>query len=269
MFELLEAGASFAEVADWLSTKDVRLPPAARSTRWGASLVSYVVRNPIVKGERVRNTKISKRVNKTGRHKSVNAPPEDRLVRQCPHLAFIEPARFDRLMAKLDQKNGNKAVGHATGIDPRINRPKKRSPWPGQHLYCGICGRVLVYAGGKNAGLMCKGARDYKCWNSAGVNVAVARPLLAAAILDAVRSIPTGFDEEVVAVCRELLQASGNSHAVRAKALEQQIEANCRGRDNTLIALRDLGSSPTLLAELARFETELVTCPHEPYRGLS
>jgi hypothetical protein len=59
--------------------------------------VTQLIHNPILKGMRVRNKKMSRRVNKTGRRRAVDAPPAERLERHCPHLAFIEPQRYDRL----------------------------------------------------------------------------------------------------------------------------------------------------------------------------
>ena len=74
---------------------------------------------------RVRNRKISKRINETGRHKSVAAPPEELLERYCPHIAFIEPARYDLLIKKLDEKNAKYRRKGTGGIDPRKNVSKK------------------------------------------------------------------------------------------------------------------------------------------------
>src|SRR5262245_13612860 len=102
MFRRLEDGASYAEIADWLNEQKVPLPPYARSSRWTCALVSRLIHNPILKGVRVRNQKLSKRVNQTGRRKSVPAPASERLERRCPHLAFLEPARYDRLIRMLD-----------------------------------------------------------------------------------------------------------------------------------------------------------------------
>ena len=65
-------------------------------------MVARLTRNPILKGFRRRNARMSRRVNKTGRRQSVKAPPEEHLFRVVPHLAFVEPARYDRLMAKLE-----------------------------------------------------------------------------------------------------------------------------------------------------------------------
>ncbi len=64
-------------------------------------MVGRVVRNPILKGVRVRNPKMTRRVNSTGRRKSINAPPEELLERPCPHLAFVTVERYDRLLRPL------------------------------------------------------------------------------------------------------------------------------------------------------------------------
>ena len=97
MFRRLEKGASFSEIAAWLNASGILPGPYCRSDRWDCAMVNRVVRNPILKGIRVRNKKMSRRINKTGRRRSVDAPPEERLERNCPHLAFIEPSRFDRV----------------------------------------------------------------------------------------------------------------------------------------------------------------------------
>src|SRR5262249_50171629 len=71
LFRQLEDGASYSEVADWLNAQGIRPGPAVRAARWNCSLVTQLIHNPILKGLRVRNKKMSKRVNQTGRRKSV------------------------------------------------------------------------------------------------------------------------------------------------------------------------------------------------------
>src|SRR5262249_31126832 len=156
-------GASYSEIADWLNAQGIRPGPYARSPRWTCGLVTQLVHNPILKGVRVRNRKMSKRVNQTGRRKSVNAPASERLERHCPHLAFIDPARYDRVVRMLDARNARFRRKGTNGIDPRSGVPKKRTVWPGQHIYCGVCGRLFVYGGhGQKDHLLCRGAHDYR-----------------------------------------------------------------------------------------------------------
>ncbi len=104
-FRKLENDESYSAVADWLTELGIPTGPYCRGKRWTGRMVMRVTFNPILKGLRVRNKKISKRINKTGRRRSVDAPPEERLERECPHLAFIEPKRYDRLIRKLQLKN--------------------------------------------------------------------------------------------------------------------------------------------------------------------
>ena len=89
-FSSLEDGASYSEVADWLKELGVPTGPYSRSAKWTGRMVKRVTFNPIIKGVRERNRRKSRRINKTGRRRSVIAPPEDLLLRDVPHLAFIE-----------------------------------------------------------------------------------------------------------------------------------------------------------------------------------
>ena len=104
-FTRLEKGATFAEVADWLNAIGFATGPYHRNKEWDGRMVGRVTRNPILKGVRVRNERMSKRINKTGRRKSIKAPEKERLERERPHLAFIEPKRYDRVIRMLKERN--------------------------------------------------------------------------------------------------------------------------------------------------------------------
>ena len=162
---MLENDASYSEVADWMNADGVPTGEWSRLGQWDGRMVARLILNPIVKGERRRNERMSKRVNKTGRRKSIKAPASERLSRLVPLLAFVESARYDCLVAKLETKNGHFARGRRLNQpDGRAGVPKKRTVWPGQHIRCGICGR-LIYWGehGQQQLMMCAGVRDYQC----------------------------------------------------------------------------------------------------------
>ena len=144
-FERLDRGDTFSEIADWLNSQGVPTGPFCRSERWTCAMVGRITRNPILKGVRERNRKESKRFNKTGKHKSVNAKPEDLLERICPHLAFFEAAYYDRVLAKVKARNAKYRRTARTGAEPVANRPKKRMRYPGQSIRCGVCGRPFVF----------------------------------------------------------------------------------------------------------------------------
>jgi DNA invertase Pin-like site-specific DNA recombinase len=256
MFRKLEEGASYSEVADWLNEQGIKPGPYARTPRWNCSLVTGLVHNSILKGVRVRNKKMSRRVNQTGRRKSVNAPASERLQRPCPHLAFIDPVRYDRLIATLDERNARFKRKGSDGVDPRKNVPRKRTVWPGQHIYCGICGRLFVYGGhGQKDHLLCRGAHDYRCWNALTVD----GPLAAAKMITAIREAITGlpdFDPVLVQLVQEQLRQQQGDVGRKQQELARQLTTAERGLQNILAAVRAAGPRPSLLDEIDCLEKE-------------
>jgi DNA invertase Pin-like site-specific DNA recombinase len=256
IFRRLEGGAGYSEVADWLNGEGVKPGPYARSPRWNCSLVTQLVHNPILKGVRVRNRKMSKRVNETGLRKSVPAPPSELLARSVPHLAFIDPARYDRLIRDLDERNARfrrKGVG---GVDPRRNVPKKRTVWPGQHIDCGICGRPYVYGGhGLKDHLMCRGAHDYRCWNAFTVDGPLAAGKLIAAIRRSIEALPD-FDPALRQLVEEELTRCREHQEPRRQELERRRAALERRLANVVAAIGQMGHSDSLLEELTRVEQD-------------
>jgi hypothetical protein len=146
-FTKLENGAPLSEVADWLNTKGIPPGPGCRTKRWTVEQVRSVTLNPILKGLRVRNRKMSKRVNKTGRPQSVDAPAEELLERHVPHLEFIKPERYGRVVGIVKARNAKHQRKRRDGVDPRKGVSRKRTAFPGQHMTCGVCGRLLYYGG--------------------------------------------------------------------------------------------------------------------------
>jgi DNA invertase Pin-like site-specific DNA recombinase len=256
IFRRLEDGASFSEVADWMNQQNIPRGPYCRNGRWDGAMVARVVRNPIVKGVRVRNKKMARRVNKTGRRRSVDAPPEERLERFCPHLVFIEPERFDRVNALLDRRNAKFKRSAKDGIDPRKDVPKKKTRWPGQHVDCGICGRPYRYGGhGQTDHMMCSGAYEYTCWNGASMDGPLAAEKLLTAIMAEVGSLPD-HDEVLTDKMTKEVERIRCQQAARNIQLQQQRQAVEHELANILDALRQAGSSNVLIAELKNLESQ-------------
>lgn len=258
VFAMLEADASYAEVADWMNAQGVPTGEWARNGRWDCSMVGRLVRNPIVKGWRRRNERVSRRVNKTGQRKSVKAPAEERLHRVVPHLAFVEPDRYDRLIARLDAKNGHFARGRARGTaDGRAGVPKKRTVWPGQHVACGVCGRPMYWGGHGQAGrLMCSGARLYACWNAATFDGGEAGPRLAAAVLAVAEGLPA-FDGAFRSRAQAASVARRSARAATLVRLDLDIAQAGREVANLTDAVSRMGFSEALRVKLGEAEGRL------------
>jgi hypothetical protein len=217
-------------------------------------MVTRLIHNPILKGLRVRNRKMSRRVNQTGHRRSVDAPPGDLLQRDCPHLAFIEPARYDRLIAVLDERNAKFRRTGVNGIDTRKNVPKKRTVWPGQHIDCGVCGRPFVYGGhGQKDHLMCRGAHEYKCWNGVSVDGPLAAEKMIAAIRAAIAALPD-YDQQLMALLREEMRRRHGDKGRQERELTRRLDAAEHEIQNVVAAIRAAGDSPSLLDELKRLE---------------
>jgi site-specific DNA recombinase len=164
---------------------------AVRGRDW-PTLVSVVTHNPILKGYRRRNQRVSRRVNKTGRHRSEKTTKELQLFRHVPHLAFIEPDRYDRIIGMLKERNAKyRRNGDGNG-DPRRNVPRKRTRFPGQMLFCGICGRKFVFGGhGRTTPLMCNGAPEHRCWNGSTIDGRLLLHLVAREVVQRLRAEQT------------------------------------------------------------------------------
>ncbi|MFT3883356.1 MAG: recombinase family protein [Gemmatales bacterium] len=68
---ILEEGGNFGSVADWLNANHIPTGPECELDYWTPEMVARITKNLILKGIRQRNRTYSKRINKTGRRKSV------------------------------------------------------------------------------------------------------------------------------------------------------------------------------------------------------
>ena len=194
-FRMLEEGRFYAEVADWLNEIGF---PAIRDKperNWDGALVKERFLDTRLIGIENWNEKVTIRVNSTGRRKTIIAPPELNLQRPCPHMAFVRVERFEALKRRLEKKASN-YHSDSPETDPRRGRPRRRTPFPGQMTYCGICGRKYVFGGhGQREHLMCDGARSHLCWNGVTIDGPLAAQKVAEAVLSEAESIPD-FDAD-------------------------------------------------------------------------
>ena len=252
---MLEDGARYSEVARWLIANKVPTGPYCRSKKWTGAMVKRLTYNPIIKGERHRNKRYSKRTNKTGRPKSVKAPPEMLLVRPAPHLAFVEPERWDRLIRQLDKRNKKYQRSAEQKNDPRAGIPKKQTRWPGQHIRCGVCGRLFVFGGhGRKERMMCNGAREYQCWNA----MTISGPEVASSVGDVLRELVQGlpdFDQEWAEEYESQRSEMMVSQSSELDSLRKQRAKEERSLGKYIEALGELKSSSALIGKIGSTES--------------
>ncbi len=255
-FTMLEDGCNYRQVADWLNVNNVPTSPYCRSDTWDGTMVGRLTFNPLLKGERVRNKRVAVRVNRTGRSKTEKAPPGHQLSRVVEHLAFIEPERYDRVIRMLKKRNARYKRSETEQNDPRSGIPKRHTRFPGQHIRCGVCGRLYVYGGhGKTLRLMCKGARTHECWNG----MTICGPDVAKAVSERIQQIIEsleGFDDAWAAEYERQRVAFSASKNGEVESLGKQLVATKRKLANQIEALDRIGVSDSILERIKELEAE-------------
>jgi site-specific DNA recombinase len=270
-FDKLDHDATYAEVSDWLNLLGIPAPPNARGDKWTPRLVKSHTFNTLLKGVRERNRRKSKRNNSSGKYRSIKADPQDLLRRLVPHLAFFEEAYFDRIIAKLIAKNAIYRRADNPASDPRRNVAKKRTRYPGQTLFCGICNRLYVFgAHGQTDHLMCTGARDHACWNGVSINGPLAATKISAAMFSEIQMLED-FDATFMATVNEEAQQADGARQARRQDLLRDMAGVRKATTNVVAFVRNGDTSAAMREELRllegqqkKLEIELAELDAEP-----
>lgn len=254
-FRRLEDGASFAEIADWFNDLGIPTGPSCRRKKWTTMSIQRLVRNPILKGIRIRNRLVSKRINKTGRRRAELAPQDEWLVREVPHLAYFESAYYDHVIHVVSERNKN--IGRPANRDrlSRLGVPRKRTTWPLQHARCGICGHTMWKAGTHGERLACcSGALQYRCWNGMMIQVDNTQKWILGAVLDRIRQC-TDFAK----VVRERIEQARkeNDLSEQRRLYERQITRHQNEVTNLTDAIVVGGDIPELVRQLQKARSAL------------
>jgi len=260
--QMLLQNGNYSEVADWLNEHQVPVGPHCRQQRWTGAAVARWIHNPILSGRRFRNKKVSKR-RSDGKYVAVSADPDAILWREVPHLAFLSRQEHESLLEKLDSLNANRSRRYQGKSDPRSSIPRKRTRFPGQMTFCGICGRLYVFGGhGQTDHLMCDGARAYHCWNGVTLDAKLTSRKILEAVYSEIASLPD-FDEVFLQEVRceaEHLNADRNLKIKELETLEQTVESEL----NRLIDFVQNGSTvPQLMDRIVEKQGMLSSCQNE------
>lgn len=241
-------------IADWLNETGVRPGPHARGGKWDGPMVLRITRNPILKGVAARGFRHTVKRHETGRRLS-ELNPEGPQYRECPHLKQVEPDLWDAVNAKLDATNKQKGGGpKGKGREhDRWNVPRARSLFPGQHAHCAYCGRKLYWgANGQAENLICSGGKDWKCWNSIGIDGKKVVDQVSALVIAEIAALD-GFETQFRAIVEDARRSAKDP---RIENLERdQVELN-RRKNNLLAALAECGPNPMLKEKLAELDAE-------------
>ncbi len=240
-FQRLKDGANYSIVADWLNANNIPMGPYARSRRsWDGATVRRLTNNPLLKGMPGRGFKKSVKHHETGRRVSVRNPDGPVLI-DCPHLTHVPPDLWDEvnnLMATRNKDMGRKPVN---GQDPRKGVAKKRTVWPGQHLTCGICGRIYYWGGhGVTEHMMCRGSHEYRCWNGATFNGIEAGKILLKAILERIASLD-GFDETLMSKVHERIESRSSKREDEIRKINDELKHLEKQQGNLIDAISQIG----------------------------
>ncbi|MBA2117848.1 hypothetical protein HOV93_50540 [Planctomycetes bacterium FF15] len=248
---------SYSEVVDWLNAKKVPTGRYVSSNRWTVSTLRNLVYNPLLKGVRVRNRVKSKRINKTGTTQIVKAAPDELLERHCPHLAFVEAHRYDALIRFLDKKNAGYRRKKVDGRDPRAMVPKKRTRFPGQQVFCAVCGHPMRWGGhGQVDRFVCKGAKEYRCWQSGTFDGNLASKKILTAVFQAIEELPD-FAEHLQSQIIMQSRALTDSRASEKEQIQKRIDQLNREMGNLIQFVKRGKHSDAVMKEIAETEKQL------------
>ncbi len=258
-FRRLRERPNCSALAEWLNAQGVPPGKYCRRKTWNGYMVRRITRNPLLKGMPGRGFRRTVKHNETGRRISVKNSDGPKF-RECPHLAHVDPVLWDEVNALLDRTNQGLGRRPVNGVDPRWRVPRSRTRFPGQHARCWYCGRLYVWGGnGMTENLMCKGSREWLCWNSIGFNGALAVERLVKAISTELYRLE-GFDAQFRALVAQASQEQGTNLAKRWDDLKRGEETQARKKENLAAAIAEYGPQPMFeqqLTEIKAIDREL------------
>ncbi|MEI8373278.1 MAG: hypothetical protein WCJ35_10655 [Planctomycetota bacterium] len=176
------------------------------------------------------------------------------LLRRVAHLAFFEESYYDRVIAKVDARNAKYRHNVDGTPDPCQDRPKKRTRFPGQTVYCGICGMRYVFGGhGQRDHLMCDGARKYRCWNGITFDSTFAAKKFSEAALFELRQLEN-FNPIFLNMVNEESLLLGASRNTSLQEINRELSTVQREIENVMKFIRGGDASERVRADLKKLE---------------
>lgn len=237
---LLRETLNCSAVADMFNARGIAPGPYCDKTEWDGVMVRRFYSNPLLKGQAQWNKKHTVKNHESGQRRS-KTNPKGPVFYACPHLAYFDEDEFDELELSLTDRNSNRGRKPVDGADPRLNVPKKRTRFPGQHGRCWYCGYHHVWgANGITDNLMCSNARHWRCWNSVGYDGGLLVTRLTDFITGELQRLD-GFDDQY----RDLVERAGTNGQDDVTRLWERLQCEeselKKARENLLEAIEQLG----------------------------
>ncbi len=247
---LLRKTHNGSDVAEHFRKEGFPVGPFARNKVWNGTMVLRYYRNTLLKGMPQRGKMATVKEHGSGKRVS-RKNPKGPTYYHAPHLAFFQEREFDELVELLKDANKHYRRKKVTGVDPRTGVPRSRTRPLGQHATCWCCGRHYVWgANGITGNLMCSGAREWKCWNSIGINGELATEQLVREILQRVTSLH-GVEQQFQEIVRAVREEGQHGTRDEWTKLEADEAVHQEEKGNLLKAIRKCGPNEFLEADLA------------------
>jgi site-specific DNA recombinase len=256
MCERILRGDSPTAVADWLNDEGIAPGPYVTSGKWTRKLVSALLRDLILSGTRTFRKVVHKQIYGTGKHRRLpNTQGPD--MQTAPELAHLTPEEQAVVIAALNARDRGGGRGDPGGKEsPLWNKPRSRSPWPGQHAVCGACGGLMYRAGQHLRCQNTTSASTRSCWNHVQVEMAFVYAQVIPWLVGVLDQYP-GFRPRMVAAAWQELERTLRRKHRSTPAVEQRI-ADLKAQAKTLAqAIRKGGKMTSLLEELQEVEVAL------------
>jgi site-specific DNA recombinase len=242
-----------SEVADFFNGKKFPVGPYCRRKEWDGKMVRRYFGNRLLAGMPGRGFKHTKKHHETGARIAVKNPDGPNYY-ECPHLAHVPLQELNDVNAMLEKQNRNCGRTPVEGKDPLAGLPRKRSRFPGHCADCWYCGYEGVWGGnGMTGNLMCKRAREWKCWNSVGYSGALAAQKVRERIEQMLFELESSEQQFRDLVCAAGQDASGELGR-RWEQLEKNEAAQARAKSNLQESLATFGPIPMVKEKMTEFQ---------------
>jgi site-specific DNA recombinase len=247
--------ANCSAVARFFNNVGFAVGPYARRAIWNGQMAHRFLSNPLLKGIARRGVRHSVKNFESGRRKPQKNPAGPKFF-DVPHLAHVDPERFDLLQDDLKQSNARFRRPTVNGRDSRLHIRRKQTRLPGQLACCWYCGREYVWGGnGISENLMCSGAREWRCWNSIGFNGPLAARKLADFVFNSLQQLQ-GVNDQFAELVHRAQRVGKEGLPAKWEAWRRRKAKHEIAKRNVQDALREFGARPLIKEQLDALEAE-------------